>query len=311
MSSPSLSMSPQPPLPPADLIKDVDLATFMRDVIEESKLQPVVVDFWATWCGPCKQLTPVLEKLVKAANGAVKLAKVDIDRNPQIAQQMGVQSVPAVFAFFQGRPLDGFLGAQTEGQVKSWLDKLVATTGAQPAGGDDLASALKQAEAFLLEGDLMAAQSIFAEVLEVDPANATAYAGVLRCLLAANDPVGARQLLDAAPPDIAKHKALDGPRTALELAEQAGQAGADTTELDAKLAVNPADHQARFDLAMAHYAGGRREAAVDALLDIVRRQRSWNEDAARKQLVKFFEAFGPTDPLTIDGRKRLSSILFS
>jgi putative thioredoxin len=309
MPSP-LSLSPQMPPATVDPVKDVELAAFMADVIEASKTQAVIVDFWATWCGPCKQLTPILEELVRAAKGAVRLAKIDIDRNPEIAQQMGVQSVPAVFAFFQGRPVDGFMGALPEAQVKAWIDKLIkATGGAAGAAEDGIKPALKQAAEFLAENDAIKAQSIYADILDVEPANAEAYGGMLRALVALGDVARAKHMLDSAPPEIAKDKALDAARAAIELAAQAGQGGS-VDELQNKLAQNPADHQTRFDLAMAYYAAGNKEQAVDELLEIVRRNRGWNEEAARKQLVKLFEAFGPADPLTISARKRLSSILF-
>lgn len=293
-------------------IKDVSLSSFMVDVIEESKKRLVLVGFWATWCGPCKQLTPVLEKLVNAAKGAVLLAKVDIDKNQQIAAQMGVQSVPSVFAFFQGRPVDGFAGALSEAQVKAWLDKLLAATGGQAQGDDvpDLASALRQAEEFFSEKDLVAAQSIFADVLDQDPKNAAAYAGVIRCYMALGDYQQARHLFDAASVDMAKDKAFEPVRAALELAEQASHAPS-LAPLQEAVNKNPADHQARFDLAMACYAAGQNEDAVDHLIEIVRRNRAWNDDGARKQLVKFFEAFGATNPLTVSGRRKLSSVLFA
>jgi putative thioredoxin len=304
------SLSPSPAATMPDPIKDVGMATFMADVIEASKQHLVLVDFWATWCGPCKQLGPVLEKVVRAQNGAVTLAKVDIDRNPQIAQQMGVQSVPAVFAFFQGRPVDGFAGALPESEIKAWLDKLVAATGKDAAPGAGLDAALKQAAEFLAANDAVTAQSIYADILDAAPSNAEAYAGMLRCLLALGEKDRAMQMLAGAPPDIAKNKVLDPIRTAFELAGQAEKSG-DAAALKAKLDQDPSNHQTRFDLAMASYAVGQKEEAVDHLLEIVRRQRNWNEDAARKQLVKLFEAFGPMDPLTISARKRLSSILFS
>lgn len=298
-----------------NLVKDVDLSSFMKDVIEVSKTHLVLVDCWATWCGPCKQLTPILEKLVRGYKGAVRLAKLDIDRNPEIAQQMGVQSVPAVFAFFQGRPVDGFMGALPESQVKSWIDRLMGAVGGalQPEGEDifNAASALKQAEEFLAAKDIKMAAAVYADVLDAEPGNADAFAGMLRCLLLENKVAEAKAMLGNAAPDIAKHKALDAARTAIELADQAAASLGAAGELEAKIAANPADHQARFDLAMAFYASGRKEEAVDHLLDIVRRDRKWNDEAARKQLVKFFEALGPVDPLTIAARKRLSSILFA
>ena len=301
--------------PADDLVRDVDISNFMKDVIEASRARPVIVDFWATWCGPCKQLTPILEKLVRAAKGAVALAKVDIDRNPEIAQQMGIQSVPAVFAFFQGRPVDGFMGAVPEAQAKTWIDRLITATGAAPAAADedafDVASALKQAEEFFAAKDLAMAAAVYAEILDVEPGNAEAYAGTIRCLLADNKLDEAKAMLAKASPEIAKHKAMEPVRAAIELADQGAASAGAAGELEAKLAKNTADHQTRFDLATALYAEGRKEEAVDHLLDIVRRDRKWNEEAARKQLVKFFEALGPADPLTIAARKRLSSILFA
>ena len=299
---------------PADLVKDVDMKSFVKEVIEASRTQLVIVDFWATWCGPCKQLTPLLEKLVRGYKGAVRLAKLDIDRNPEIAQQMGIQSVPAVFAFFQGRPVDGFMGALPEAQVKSWIDKLLQLTGAAPVAGDDAydaAAAVKQAEVFFAAGDVQTAEACFADIFDAEPQNAEAFAGLLRCLLAQNRVDEAKAMLDSAAPELAKHKALNAVRTAIELAEQGAQSVGATAELEQKLAANPADHQARFDLAAALFAAGQKEQAVDHLLEIVRRDRTWNEDGARKQLVKFFEALGPADPLTVAARKRLSSLLFA
>ncbi len=311
---PSLSPLAAAPEAPAaaDSIKDVGLDNFMKDVIEASTDKIVVVDFWAPWCGPCKQLGPALEKIVRSYKGAVHMAKIDIDQNPEIAQQMRVQSIPAVFAFFRGQPVDGFMGAQTEAQIKSWLDRVIKATGAGAQGGENagLETALGQAAEFIAKGDIATAQSIYTDILDMEPMNAAAFAGLLRCIIASGEVDVAKQMLTAAPPEMAKHKALDSVRASLELAEQL-PTGTSTAEFEAKLAQNPADHQARFDLAMAHYASGQKEQAVEQLLEAVRRDRNWNEQAARKQLVKLFEAFGPTDELTISARKRLSSILFS
>lgn len=298
----------------ANPVKDVSLSTFMADVIEASRTALVIVDFWAPWCGPCKQLGPTLEKVVASYKGVVQLAKIDIDKNPQIAQQMRVQSIPAVFAFFNGQPVDGFMGALPESQVKAWIDRLVKAVSKALPGGAGVANydeALKQAAELLASGDHATAQAIYADILAEDPVNAAAYAGVLRCFLAKGETDKAREGLAKAPPEMAKDKAFDSVRSALELAEQAGQASGALEELKAKVAGNPADHQARFDLALAHYAAGEREAAVDELLEIVRRDRKWNDEAARKQLVKLFDSFGAMDPLTVASRKRLSSILFS
>jgi putative thioredoxin len=295
-------------------VKDVTLQTFVADVIEGSKVRPVIVDFWAPWCGPCKQLGPILEKLVRAAKGALLLVKIDIDRDPEISQQMGVQSIPAVFAFFQGRPVDGFMGALPESEIQTWIDRLLKLSGGViPPEADDVVNlnlALDQAAEFLAAQDFATAEAIYRDVLDQDAANPGAYIGLIRCRVLAGDLKDARQFLDNAPAAIAKDKALDAVRTVVELAEQAAQGGS-VNDLEAKVQANPADHQARFDLAMAHYAVGQREQAVDALLEIVRRDRKWNEDAARKQLVKLFEAFGAMDPLTIAARRRLSSIMFS
>lgn len=296
-----------------DVVKDSSDRAFMVDVIEASQNVPVIVDFWAPWCGPCKQLGPIIEKVVRAAKGAVRLVKIDTDQNPMIASQLRIQSIPAVYAFFQGRPVDGFMGAKPESELKAFVDKLVklAKSAGVGAGPDDLVEqAFAQAKEMLDGGDLQGALDLYSEVLSVEPENALAYAGVVRCLIAANDLENARATLANAPAAIAKDKELANVRAALEVAEQAANAGP-IPELLEKVAHNPDDHPSRFDLAMALFANGKREAAVDELLQIVRRDRTWNDDGARKQLVKFFEAFGPTDPLTVQTRRKLSTILFS
>ena len=295
-----------------DLIKDSSDRAFMADVIEASQAVPVIVDFWAPWCGPCKQLGPILEKTVLAAKGKVRLVKIDTDKDPMVASQLRVQSIPAVYAFFQGRPVDGFMGALPESQVKAFVEKLVKLAGAAGGdAGDILEEALAQAKEALEAGDTQTASEIYGEILQADPENlnAAAYAGLVRCLIVSDDLARAKQMLDKVPEQIAKDKEIAAVRSALEVAEQAANAGP-IPELTEKVAQNPDDHEARFDLALALFAAGKREAAVDELLELVRRDRAWNDEAARKQLVKFFEAFGPTDPLTVQTRRRLSSILF-
>jgi putative thioredoxin len=306
----ALSRTPQPPAADAGAVPEVDLTNFVAEVIEGSRERLVVVDFWSVRSTQSKQFSPMLEKVVRATNGAVRLVKTDIDKNPEIAQQLRIQSVPAVFAFFRGQPVDGFMGALPEAQIKAWLDRLMKGVGAEVPDAGGLDTALAQAAEFLAKGDTATAQSIYADILEMEPLNVAAYAGTMRCLIALGDSAQAKQMLEITPPDIAKDKAFDSVRTAIELAEQAGKTGS-AAELAAKLAQNPADHQARFDLALAHYAAGQKEKAVDELLELVRRDRAWDDSAARKQLVKLFEAFGAADPLTISARKRLSSILFS
>ncbi|MBI5163934.1 MAG: thioredoxin [Magnetospirillum sp.] len=288
-----------------DLIKDTTTASFMADVIEASRKVPVIVDFWATWCGPCKQLGPLLEKVVREARGAVRMVKVDVDRNQDLAAQLRVQSVPMVYAFKDGRPVDAFVGAQPESQIRAFVQRLAA--GPQAVSIDDI---LAEGRQLLAAGDAEGAAQVFQEILAEDAANGPAYGGLLRCLMALGDTAGARQLLSTLPDEVAKHAEVAAVRTALELAESAGAVGS-PADLRRRLASDPADHQARFDLAMAYYASGEHEAAVDELLELVRRDRSWNEDGARKQLVKFFEAFGTTHPLTVQGRRRLSTLLFA
>ncbi len=293
----------------ADLIKDGNDRTFVQDVMEASRTVPVIVDFWAPWCGPCKQLGPMLEKLVRGARGAVKLVKIDIDRNQAIAAQLRVQSIPAVYAFFQGRPVDYFMGAVSEGQLKQFIDQLVRLGGTDP-GSDVLEQALEQAARALEGGNTAAASNIYGQILRSEPENAAAYTGLIRCHLANRDVRKARQMVDRAPAAVAGAKEMAAVRTALDLADEGQQVGS-VGKLREALARNADDHPARFDLAMALYAAGDREGAVTELIEIVRRDRGWEDDKARKQLLKLFEAFGPTDRATVTGRRRLSSILFS
>lgn len=294
---------------PDGLIKDITTQSFMKDVIEESKNQPVLIDFWATWCGPCKQLTPILEKAVKAARGKVKLVKMDIDKYPQIPGQMGIQSIPAVIAFVNGQPADGFMGAVPESQVTAFIDKLTKSAKGGP-GADDIADAMLGAEALLKEGNAEAASQIFGQILKLEPDHAGAAGGLARAYLAGGQVDQAKEVLASIPEAKQNDPAIGAARAAIELAEQAKSVGP-IAELENKVAANAADHQARFDLAVALNAANRRSDAATHLLEIVRRDRKWNDDGARKQLVQLFEAWGPTDEATIEGRKRLSSILFS
>ena len=287
------------------LIKDVTTQTFMKDVIEESKRQPVLVDFWAPWCQPCKQLTPILEKTVRAAKGKVKLGKMNIDEHPAIPGQMGIQSIPAVIAFVNGQPADGFMGALPESQVTAFLERL--TKGKIGGEGDDL---LKAADAALAEGDAAGAAQIYAQVLAQEADNVRALAGLARCYVETGALEQGKQTLAMVPESKRNDPAVAAARAALEVAEQAASLGP-IAELEKRVAADPLDHQARYDLALALNAKGRRKDAVDHLIEIVRRNRKWNDDGARKQLVQLFEAWGPTDEATVEGRKRLSSILFA
>jgi len=293
--------------PAADLIKDTTTQTFMKDVIEESKRQPVLIDFWAPWCGPCKQLTPILEKAVRAAKGKVKLVKMNIDEHPAIPGQMGIQSIPAVIAFVKGQPADGFMGALPESQVTAFIDKLTAGI---PDGAGDIADLLQEANAALAAGDAPTAAAIFAEVLKTDATNVPALAGLARCYAQTGALAQAKQTLALVPEAKRSDAAVSAVQAMIDLAEQAEAVGP-IAELEQKVATNPLDHQARFDLATALNAAGKRSEATQHLLEIVKRDRKWNDDGARKQLVQFFEAWGGADDATIEGRKRLSTILFS
>jgi putative thioredoxin len=287
------------------LVKETTTQAFVKDVIEESKRQPVLVDFWAPWCGPCKQLTPVLEKAVRAAKGKVKLVKMNIDDHPAIPGQMGIQSIPAVIAFVDGRPADGFMGALPESQVVAFLDRLT-----KDSIGGETKDLLKAADAALADGDPAGAANLYAQLLAEDNSNVQALAGLARCYVETGALDQARQTLAMIPDSKRGESAVAAAQAALQLAEQVKTLGP-LAELEQKVATNPLDHQARFDLALALNGKGRRLDALDQLISIVKRDRKWNDDGARKQLVQFFEAWGPTDEATIEGRKRLSSILFA
>ena len=290
-----------------DLIKDTTTKTFAKDVMEASRTVPVIVDFWAPWCEPCKQMTPVLEKVVRAAKGAVRLVKMNIDEHPSIAQQLRVQSIPAVFAFVDGRPVDGFMGALPESQIKDFINRVLG----EGAGLDAaLEEALLAAAQAFDAGDLQGAAETYAEVLQEDKQNVEALAGLARCYLKTGDTERAEQTLALVPPDKQSAQAVTTVRAAIELARKSANAG-DLTALTARVEADPKDFQARFDLAVALAAHDQREPAVDQLLEIMRRNRPWNEEAARKQLIELFEAWGPKDPVTIDGRRRLAAVLFA
>ncbi len=305
-----LGMAPKAGPAGADLIKDSDTEQFVTDVIDASQQQPVIVDFWAPWCGPCKQLGPLLEKVVKEARGTVKLVKINVDENQELAGQLRVQSIPAVFGFVKGRPVTAFTGAQPETQIKSFVQRLVQAAGG-PAGPSPIEQAMTQADEALAGGDFATASAVYGQVLAHEPQNAAAIGGLAKCHALAGDVPEAKKILARATGDLAKHAAIAAARTAVELAEEGQKGLAQVSEFRARLAKDPKDHQARLDLATALFGGGERETAVDELLELYRLGRAWNEEAARKQMVKFFEAMGPTDPLTISGRKRLSSMMFS
>jgi putative thioredoxin len=299
------------PAPAAgSVIKDSNTEGFMADVIDASHDVPVIVDFWAPWCGPCKQLTPTLEKVVRDARGAVRLVKINTDENQELAAQMRIQSIPSVFGFVKGRPVGAFSGAQPESQVKAFMQRLVQAAGGQ-VGPSPVEQALAQAEEALARGDAGTASAIFAQVLAHDPKSAAAIAGLAKCHIGAGNHAEAKKVLERATGELSTDAAITAARAALELAEHSAQSASQTTEFRQRLAQNPNDHQARLDLAVALYGTGEREAAIDELLETIRRDRRWNDEAARKQLVKLFEALGPTDPLTISARRRLSSLLFS
>lgn len=300
-----------PQAAPADLIKDSDQTKFAKDVLEASRTVPVIVDFWAPWCGPCKTLQPAIEKVVREAKGAVKLVKINIDQNQMLAQQLRIQSIPAVYAFFGGRPVDGFMGAVPESQVKQFVDRLVQAAGGAPGeGGDDLAAALDHAKQAIAESDFALAAQIYNEVLEVDADNLAAIVGLARCHLQAGDLDQAKAMLGRVPAKEKSNAEVAAVQASIELAEQAKAAGP-IGELKTKAAADPKDFQARLDLALAFWAQSQRKEAIDELLAMIKADRNWNEGAARQQLLKFFEALGFADPLAVDGRKRLSSILFS
>jgi putative thioredoxin len=288
-------------------VKDVTTQNFVAEVVDGSFETPVIVDFWAPWCGPCRQLGPMLEKAVRGANGAVRMVKLNIDENPEIAQQMRVQSIPAVYAFKDGRPVDGFVGALPESQVKQFVQRVSGGKG----GPSPVEEAMAMAKEALQQGDHGSAGAVFSQILQREPTNVEAQAGLARALIAGGDLAKARQLLDRVAKEHAGDAEIAAARAALDLAEQAKKAMASAGKLRARLAQNPNDHEARLELATALFGTGDRDAAIEELLTSYRRDREWNEQAARKQLVKFFEIMGSADPLTLSARRRLSALMFS
>ncbi len=295
---------------PEDLVKDTTTATFMADVIEASQEIPVIVDFWAPWCEPCKQLGPIIEKAVKSASGAVKLVKINIDENKEIAAQMRIQSIPAVFAFSKGQPADGFVGAQPESQIKSFIERVVKAAGGA-IGPSPIDQALEQAAEAENAGDAQQAGGIYSEILRHEPENTKALAGLARTLMAAGQADAARQVLNDVPANKKEDPEIKSAIAALDLADKASETVGQAAELEGMVAADKNDHQARFDLALSYYASGRSEEAIDHLLTIVQKNRAWNDEAARKQLIEIFDALGAADPLVADSRRRLSTILFS
>ena len=294
--------------PAGGFVKDTTTAAFTKDVLEESRLQPVLVDFWAPWCGPCKQLAPALEKVVNEGQGRVKLVKLNIDDHPSIPGQLGIQSIPAVIAFVNGRPVDGFMGAVPESQIRQFIDKVAGPPGADQAA--ELEAALEEAQGLFEGGDIDGAAQLFAAVLQADPENAKAAAGMMECLLSLGEVARVSQMLASLPEELSSQAPVQAVALKLGQIEEARKLG-DPVALEQELSLNPDDHEARVKLAKIRNVEGKRDEAADHLLLIMKKDRTFDDDGARRQLVQFFEAWGPKDPATIAARRRMSSILFS
>ena len=304
----SFGAAPEAPAAAGSYIKDTTTANFGKDVIEESRNQPVLVDFWAPWCGPCKQLTPVLEKVVNEGKGRVRLVKMNIDDHPSIAGQLGIQSIPAVIAFVNGRPADGFMGAVPESQVQQFIDRIAGPPGADEAA--EIEAVLTEATDLLAAGNIDEAAQLYGAVMQADPENAKALAGMAECMIAANQHERAREILTELPEELAKDAGIQAVLKKLDQIEEARKLG-DPIALERELAVNPDDHEARIKLAKILNVEGRRDEAADHLLLIMRKDRAFDDDGARRQLLQFFEVWGFKDPATVAARRKLSAMLFS
>ncbi|MBY2925619.1 thioredoxin [Rhizobium leguminosarum] len=300
--------APEPAAAAGSYITETTTANFAKDVIEESRKQPVLVDFWAPWCGPCKQLTPVLEKVIKEAKGRVRLVKMNIDDHPSIAGQLGIQSIPAVIAFVNGRPADGFMGAVPESQIQQFIDRIAGPAGADEAA--EIEAVVAEAAELLATGNIDEAAQLYGAVMQADPENAKALAGMAECMIAANQHQRAREILTELPEELAKDAGIQAVLMKLEQIEEARKLG-DPVALERELAANPDDHEARIKLAKIRNVEGRRDEAADHLLLIMRKDRAFDDDGARRQLLQFFEVWGFKDPATVAARRKLSAMLFS
>ncbi|MEH7834936.1 thioredoxin [Rhizobium laguerreae] len=300
--------APEPAAAAGSYITETTTANFAKDVIEESRKQPVLVDFWAPWCGPCKQLTPVLEKVINEAKGRVRLVKMNIDDHPSIAGQLGIQSIPAVIAFVNGRPADGFMGAVPESQIQQFIDRIAGRPGADEAA--EIEAVVAEAAELLAAGNINEAAQLYGAVMQADPENAKALAGMAECMIAANQHQRAREILTELPEELAKDAGIQAVLMKLEQIEEARKLG-DPVALERELAANPDDHEARIKLAKIRNVEGRRDEAADHLLLIMRKDRAFDDDGARRQLLQFFEVWGFKDPATVAARRKLSAMLFS